>query len=490
MLGIQTFGYKHQVLFPLDVTLADKGKPLDLKLHLDLLVCAEQCVPFSVALALTVPAGPSAPGAEAQMLAKARATVPGDTRASGMRILSAEEVSDKGAPALEVKATSEPPFAAPDLIPEVRPDANLGTPRVTLSLDKRQATFDLPLSHKLPVGAKLAGRDVTLTVTDGSRALEQASRIVQGASATQEEPGPSLAAMLAVALLGGLILNLMPCVLPVLSLKFISVVSQGGRAPAAVRAGFLATAAGIIVSFLVIAGALIGLKAAGQTIGWGIQFQEPAFIATMAVLVTFFACHRCRAVRGTAAALHRQCRFGPHRPRREPRRPLRDGRLRDPARHPLLGPVPRHRGRLRSGRQHAGDARHLSGAPASAWRLPYLVIAAVPQLATKMPKPGRWMLWLKQAMAIPLAATAVWLVSILATQIGTGGALVIAALLVAIVAILYWRDQLPEARRGMVFPHDRSGRAHRDRSPSRYRGRGAQRRGGSRRCHRLDGVRP
>ncbi len=451
VLGIQTFGYKHDVVFPLDLKLADKGKPLDLKLALDILVCADQCIPKSFTLALTLPAGPATPDADAQVLAKARAAVPGDSRTSGMSIVSAEEVSDHGKAALEVKATSEQPFEHPDVIPEVTPDANLGTPVATFSQDHRAATFDLPLSHALPVGAKLTGRDVTLTLSDGTRALEQGTKIAQGASAADETPGPSLIAMLGVALIGGLILNLMPCVLPVLSLKFISVVSQGGRAPAAVRAGFLATAAGIIVSFLVIAGALIAVKMAGRSIGWGIQFQEPAFIAAMAVLVTVFACHLAglfevplpRFIANAASS-----RTGPDE--------SLAGHfvtgafatlLATPCSAPFLGTA--------VGFALAGSPFIMLGiffALGVGLALPYLVIATFPHLAAKMPRPGRWMLWVKQFMAVPLVLTAVWLVTILAAQTGLVAGLALAVLLIAIAALLYGREKVPEARRGIVFP--------------------------------------
>ncbi len=453
VLGIQTFGYKHDVLFPIDVQLADKGKPLNLKLKLDILICADQCIPKSLDLALAVPAGPATPDpTDAQLIAKARAAVPSDSRDSGFTIKSVEEVSDKGSPALQVMAVSVQPFDKPDVVPEVTPDARLGTPRATFSMDRREATFVLPLTRKLPVGAHLSGREAILTLVDGDRALEtRVPSITQGSSASQETPGPSLLAMLGVALLGGLILNLMPCVLPVLSLKFISVVSQGGRAPATVRAGFLATAAGIIVSFLVIAGVLIGLKAAGHGIGWGIQFQEPAFIAAMAVLVTIFACHLAgffevplpRFIANAASA-----RTGPDE--------SLAGHfvtgafatlLATPCSAPFLGTA--------VGFALAGETWQMLAiflALGLGLALPYLLVAAVPSLATKMPKPGKWMLWLKQAMAIPLALTALWLLGILAAQVGLIAALVLASLLVAIVAAVTLRDRLPEERRGIVLP--------------------------------------
>ena len=452
LLGIQTFGYKHDVVFPIDAVPTAPGQPLNLKLKLDILVCAELCIPKTFDLALVIPAGPATPDAEAQIIAKARAAVPTNERASGLSVTSVEEVSDKGAQALQIVAGAREAFVTPDVIAEIEPSVGLGQPRLTYSDDRRQVTFLVPLSQKLPVGAKLAGRKIMLTVTDGDRALETASRtIAQGASAAREDAGPSLLAMLGIALLGGLILNLMPCVLPVLSLKFISVVSQGGRAPGKIRAGFLATAAGIIVSFLAIAGALIAVKSAGRTIGWGIQFQEPAFIAAMAVLVTIFACHLAglfevplpRFVRDAASS-----RTGPDE--------SLAGHfvtgafatlLATPCSAPFLGTA--------VGFALAGETALMLGiflALGVGLALPYLVIAAVPQLAARMPRPGKWMLVLKQAMAIPLVGTAIWLLTILAGQVGATLAAGLGGVLVIIAALLFFRDRLPERRRGVVFP--------------------------------------
>ena len=451
VLGIQTFGYKHDVVFPLDIKVAEPGKPLDLRLKLDILVCAQQCIPKSFDLGLSVPAGPATPDAEAQKLAQVRATVPSDSRSTGLSIVSAEEVSDHGQPALEVRARADQPFAAPDIIPEAAPEADFGAPRVTVSTDRRQAVFDLPLARKLPVGASLTGRALTLTLVDGARALEQSTAITRGANAAEGSASPSILAMLAIALLGGLILNLMPCVLPVLSLKFIAVVSQGGRAPAAVRAGFLATAAGIVLSFLAIAGALVAVKAAGHTVGWGIQFQEPGFIAAMAVLVTVFACHLAGFFEVPLPRFLAKAASNRLGPDESLAGHFVTGAfatlLATPCSAPFLGTA--------VGFALAGSSLTIFAiflALGVGLALPYLLIAAVPRVATKMPKPGRWMLWLKQAMAVPLAGTAVWLVTILAAQVGAAAAIACAGLLVALTALLVWRDRAGEARRGFIVP--------------------------------------
>src|SRR5690606_41987022 len=92
-----------------------------------------------------------------------------------------------------------------------------------------------------------------------------------------------------LCLLGGLLLNLMPCVLPVLSLKLLSLISHSDSRPAEIRLSFLATAAGVLFSFLLLAGGTIAFKAAGAAVGWGLQFQQPLFLVVMALIVTLFA---------------------------------------------------------------------------------------------------------------------------------------------------------------------------------------------------------
>lgn len=447
LLNLQTFGYKHEVVFPIDVAVDAPGKPLDLRLKLDLLVCAELCVPKQVSLALSVPAGPAVADPEGQRIAKARAAVPTGAATSGLSITSVSAVSDRGGPALEVKASARDPLRHPDVIVEVDPPLSFGLPSLQLSADGRTATFVVPLSEALPVGGRLATRSALLTLIDGERALEQQATIVQG-SATASAAGPSFFAILGVALLGGLILNLMPCVLPVLGIKFIGVVSQGGQASATVRAGFLATAAGIVASFLLIAGVLIGVKAAGHTVGWGIQFQEPAFVAGMAVLVTLFAGHlwglfeipvpgfiAATASRRVGADQHLLGHFVTG---------AFATLLATPCSAPFLGTA--------VGFALAGDTAEMLAiflALGLGLSLPYLLVAAIPRLATRLPRPGRWMIVVKKAMALPLVATAAWLVAILSRQSGPASAGLVAVILLAVAALLAWPWTRPRQRRAV-----------------------------------------
>ncbi|WP_445680585.1 protein-disulfide reductase DsbD family protein [Radicibacter daui] len=442
LFGLETFGYHDTVLFPLTVEPARPGAPLALSVDVNLLVCAEICIPVDLPLSIDLPAGPATPSADAQRLAIWRARVPGNGRMAGLAINSVAV----GADALTVNlSSSDGTFRTPDVIVEAPSGWAFGPPERQLAADGRQATLRLPYTGRPDAGASLAGAALTLTVTDGDRAMEEA--VTAGASGGAAAPmaagalAPAgLFSMLLVALLGGFILNFMPCVLPVLSLKVASLARLQGAAPAKVRSGFLATAAGIIVSFLALGAGLAGLKSAGAAIGWGIQFQQPLFLAFMAVVVSLFACN----LAGFFEILL-------------PRRIV----------DAVSGPLPvtgREPGL--AGSFAAGVFATLLATPCSApflgtalgfalsrgWSeimaifavlgiglaLPYLAVAAVPAVARLLPRPGAWMLWLKRVLALALAGTALWLLSVLASQIGflpvllAGGLLVLGAILFAL----------------------------------------------------------
>ena len=151
---------------------------------------------------------------------------------------------------------------------------------------------------------------------------------------------------LLLGVLGGLILNAMPCVLPVLSLKLVGIVQHAGQDRRAIATGGLATSAGIVASFIALALVAIGVRAAGGLVGWGVQFQNPAFVAFLAIVVVLF----CLNLWGVfevplPRALSRFDAGGAHDGRA---RPLRHRPVRDPDGDAVLGAVPRHRGGLRA----------------------------------------------------------------------------------------------------------------------------------------------
>ena len=411
VLGFQTMGYEKQVIFPIAAKAKDSTHPLKLRLHLDYLTCEDVCIPYTTDLSLDLAAGAAQPNSFMSEIAKYAAQVPGDGTSDGLAIERIEslgplkkidDTTEEGR--VRITAASGSAFDHPDVFIEGSDDLSFGAPQVQFNKDRHRAVLTVPVAvdHQ----ARLDEGHVRVTVTDGPRSAERVLDII----ANEAPPAPSapsltLLEVLGLALLGGLILNLMPCVLPVLSLKVVSFV--GGHRTNT-RASFVATAAGIVASFLAIAVALIGVKLAGHTVGWGIQFQHPWFLGVMAALTALFAANLLGLyeiatpqwasslgqkggafVTGAFATL-----------------------LATPCSAPFLGTAI---GFALGGT--VGDILAVFAALGLGMAAPYLALAAVPGLHRFLPKPGRWMVRLRQVMGVALAGTAVWLLAILGAQV-------------------------------------------------------------------------
>ena len=194
------------------------------------------------------------------------------------------------------------------------------------------------------------------------------------------------------------------------------------------RLGFLASAAGILFAFLVLAAAVIAFKAAGATVGWGIQFQHPWFLVAMTVVVTLFACNLWGffevPLPAWAAAVGGR---GGH---------FLSGAfatlLATPCTAPFVGTAVGF-----AFARGAAEIVAVFSALGVGLALPYLVVAALPALATRLPRPGPWMVVLRRVLGFALAATALWLLSVLAAQAGAVAAAVVGLLMGASVAALF-----------------------------------------------------
>jgi suppressor for copper-sensitivity B len=451
LFGLDTFGYADEVVFPISLEPERAGEPVRVVAQVSYLVCKEVCIPGEARLSLDLPAGPALPTADLQAIDRFASQVPDDGSSHGLA-LERVVATDGDAPLLEVTVRSDFPFQAPDVIVEGPPGLHFAAPEVRLAEGGRLATMTLRVTAE-PEAPPLTETRLTLTVVDaapsdgtgaggagGYRGLEQT---LTPAAAPRLAVG-GLLSVLGLALLGGLILNLMPCVLPVLSLKLLGVVGHGGGEVRAVRASFLASAAGVIFAFLVLAAALAAVKAAGVAVGWGIQFQQPWFLAVMLLLLTLFACNLWGwfeislpgwlgrlAARGSGAGRAQQSLAG-H---------FATGAfatlLATPCSAPFLGTA--------VGFALAGTTADLFAvflALGLGLALPYLLVAALPGIATMLPRPGAWMATLRRILGVALAVTALWLLSVLAAQLGGFAAVLAGLLLVAIAGALWLRRRL------------------------------------------------
>jgi suppressor for copper-sensitivity B len=433
--GLTTVGYKGEVVLPLSATLVKAGDALSLQASVEYLTCDDVCIPYTANLKLDLPAGAGVPSAEAPMIGAFLARQPANAGVTIERATVRDVPKKDGKPGetaveVSVSARGERAFAKPDIVAEHSAIAVSEPPQVKLDDGGRRALFTFTLVGDKLTAAKLAGQKVVFTVLDEPLAVETEATPSVGAPPVQGSSFGELAAMLLVALLGGLILNVMPCVLPVLSLKVIGAVGYGGQASSRVRAGFLASSAGIVASFLVLAGGAIALKAAGATVGWGIQFQQPVFLAFIIAVVLLFALNLAGLFEIAlpswlaGAAVAGEQRAG----RSELAGHFASGAfaalLATPCSAPFVGTAltfALSRGSLETVAIFTALGLGLAA--------PFLLVAAFPKLASRLPKPGAWMLWVKRVMALALFATAAWLFTVLAGAAGWHAVAAVGAIL-------------------------------------------------------------
>jgi suppressor for copper-sensitivity B len=433
--GLLTLGYDDGVVLPVTITLAHPGQPMRLRAELDYASCQAVCVPIHASLALDLPAGLATPGRDAALIAAARARVPIPAATAGIRVeqavVSPSQIAGAEGALLSLKLESSTPFVAPDLFLDGA--TSPVPPDIALSGAGRTALLRLPVPGARP--AALAGAPLAFTLADGARAVALTATAIAGPPPPM--PGDaSLAVILGIALLGGLVLNLMPCVLPVISLKLLALLRHAGADRGTARAQLLATTAGILVSFLVLAAGLAALRAAGTAIGWGIQFQSPWFLAAMALATTLFAASlfdllSLDAIATSGPAAANRAGLGGA---------FLTGAfatiLASSCTAPFVGTALGF-----AFTRGAVEIVAVLGAMGLGMAAPFLAAAAAPGIVAFLPRPGRWMLWLRRAFGLGLLGTSAWLLFVLSVEAGLRASLVAAAALAVLLALLAWRPR-------------------------------------------------
>ncbi|HIJ38461.1 MAG TPA: disulfide bond formation protein DsbD [Rhodospirillaceae bacterium] len=441
--NLETMGYKDEVVLPIVVRLNEANQPLSLKASVDYLTCDVLCVPRHGELALDLPAGPAEASPQAHLISRYLAQVPADGARQGLVLNSAEATESGG---LRVVVSATPALAHPDLFVERADQMQFGRPKVRLEQGGRRAVFEL-----MPVTGtgegELVDKPITLTLVDGLRSMEADTAV------TPAEKGPHLGklfSMMFVALLGGFILNLMPCVLPVLSLKVLGLIGHGGAERQAIRAGFLASAAGIVTSFLLLAVVTSALKAAGAAVGWGVQFQQPLFLVLMVAVVTLFAANLFGfyeiPLPQWAAELGRG-RGNPHSLAGHFATGAFATLLATPCSAPFLGTA------LGFALAHGSfEILVIFLLLGLGMALPYLAVAFWPQLAQRLPRPGQWMITARRLLGLVMVGTALWLLFVFFAEAGLQSALQVGGLMSLLLVVLAMGQRIiPIVRLGIIL---------------------------------------
>jgi thiol:disulfide interchange protein/DsbC/DsbD-like thiol-disulfide interchange protein len=427
-----TFGYSREVVLPIPITSPQgltPGTRVTLRGQASWLVCEKTCIPEEAPITLTLPVRAGAPPPDprgAPMIAGARQRVPTPSPWPAAFAATTDEVT------FTIKASGLMAERITDIwfFPARWGAIDLAAPQRT-RVDAAGIRLDVPRGPlREAIAAPIDGVLVVSEQLDGAIARHAFVVTAQPSSGGGRSDTSSLPRAIALAFAGGLVLNLMPCVLPVLSVKALGLVQHSSGRPSALRAHGLAYATGVLVSFAIVAGALIALRAGGEQVGWGFQLQSPAIVTLLAWLFFAVALSFSGAIvvsgrfAGTGHALAARSGYLGS---------FAAGALATVAATPCTAPF-------------MGAA--VGFAVTQPWAIallvfealglglaaPYLLLSFVPAWSRFLPKPGAWMTRLKQLLAFPLYASAAWLVWVVSQQAGQHG---VGAALAGLVLIAF-----------------------------------------------------
>lgn len=445
---LMNYGYEDEVTLLVPVTpppSLDPAEPVRIAGKLTYLVCETECVPGSADLSLALPVGtPATDPAHAALFARARAAMPVPP-VWPMHLSSVGErlrldFAASGLKPEQIRSADYFPYGETVIDNAAAQTMAVDAQGLHLTLDRGDPkSVRGALPGVLVVEEATGDSTVRLAFAYGDEPAAAAPAVVPPpatAPALAPAPGqdqPTFAVAIVLALLGGLILNLMPCVFPVLSIKVLGLVRQAGESPGRIRLHGLAYTAGVLASFLGLAGLLIALKGGGASLGWGFQLQSPPVVAALAYLLVAVGL----SLSGAVSFGSRLAGIGDGLARR-PGLPgsFFTGVLATVVATPCTAPF-----------MGAAVGFALTQGPAVAMAvfaslglglaLPFLALTLWPSALRVLPRPGAWMETLKQALAFPVYATAAWLIWVLAQQVDAKG-LFVALMGVVLVGFAAW----------------------------------------------------
>ncbi|MBA3771418.1 MAG: thioredoxin family protein [Ramlibacter sp.] len=446
---LANYGYEGTVLLPVPLTITPDFKPsllsseLEVKLKAQWLICRKECIPEEGEFALRIPVRSTtalhAAAFQASFDSQPR-PVTGESRVEIDG--NALQLSVAGLPAALRGETLEFFPETGEVIETAAPwtqawQGDTWTARVPVSAQRSQSPAVMPIvlaagGQGWRAEARVLGTWPAVAASTGvSPALESALRR-NAAAGTPPSSSLTFTAALLGALLGGLLLNLMPCVFPILAIK-VAGFTRHADDRRGHRLGGLAYTAGVVVSFAALGALMLALRATGEQLGWGFQLQSPAVVAALAALFTLIGLN--------LAGLFE---FGAFLPSgvasMEARHPVANsfvsGVLAVAIASPCTAPFMGASLGLAIGLP-AVQALLVFAAIGIGMALPYLAASWVPAVARLLPRPGPWMDTFRKLMAFPMFATVAWLVWVLGQQSGIDGAGALLVLLVAL-SMLVW----------------------------------------------------
>ena len=460
---LANYGYEGTVLLPVPLTVAPDFRPptaltgpqtVTIRLKASWLVCRQECIPEDGDFVLQLPVQGST-AIDSAAFEAARAAQPVALTQPGAIAIDAKalQVRINGLPAAARGKTLEFFPETGDVIHTAavsgkdwtqawqgdswtatipladQRSASPTTMPVVVALDDADRQPGAPIAWRAeaPVSGTWPATPAPVQVSPALKAALEANAAVP----LPPPVGGFIAALLG-AVLGGLLLNLMPCVFPVLAIKVVGFARHGADRRSHRRAG-LAYTAGVLLSFLALGAAMLALRAAGTQLGWGFQLQSPAVVAALAALFTLIGLNLAGVFEFRMLA---PSSLGAVQAKHPLANDFLSGVLAVVVASPCTAPFMGASLGFAIGLP-AAQALLLFAALGFGLALPYLIASFVPAVARLLPRPGPWMDTLRRLLAFPMFATVAWLVWVLGQQSGIDGAGALLALLVCLAAVAW-----------------------------------------------------
>jgi thiol:disulfide interchange protein len=462
--NLTNYGFEKTVLLAVPLTITQAFKPnasqtLDLQVHANWLVCRLECIPQEGDFALRIPVNSSfAPHASAfdalqaqqpQSLPNAKVTTSFEAQRLVLQV--------SGLPASLRGQTLQ---AFPNTA-ELVESATEQHPRASQSWQGDVWTVQLPLSNlrlndpkqvgfllTAGVGAARQGFEISASVTQAWPAVSELPAVTTPAVALAVNDEGALGFVLALlgAFIGGLILNLMPCVLPVLAIKLLGF-AQHSRAHRAHRVAGMAYTTGVVLSFLALGAGVLALRTAGEQLGWGFQLQSPIVVSGLAALFTLIALNLLGLFEFGQILPSRMASF-------QYKHPVMDAAfsgvlavaVASPCTAPFMGASLGLAMTLPT-----WQALSIFVAMGLGLSAPYLLASFMPAVARLLPHPGQWMVTLRQLLAFPMLATVIWLLWVLGQQTSLDATMFALGGLLLLAAFIWSLKQHTPAARGLAW---------------------------------------
>lgn len=454
---LANFGFEGDLLLPIELVAPQDlraGSSVTLAGRASWLVCKDVCIPGQALLGITLPvlaADASVPlSAEANLFAVVRSRIPApDTQRQPLAYLSDQMLTLAWAGGADTTGLFFPyteGLITPSAAQPLSRTANGFRLDIALGESARRALEEVRKAGVVSGVWRLPGGPGVIWNASVQTGDPPAATALLDAGKTAEQEAPSSATKFSLmtllfavggALLGGALLNLMPCVFPVIGLKILSFAQSAHSRAASVRHAFIFSL-GVVLSFIVLALLLIALRAAGQAVGWGFQLQNPWVVMLLALLFVAIAVNLAGVFEmGLFVSRLGNAEFA----QRSPDSALgafSSGVLAvvvaSPCTAPFMGSAVGF-----TASASLPETLLVFVALGIGMSLPYLVLSSWPGLLAKLPRPGVWMLRFKQAMAFPMLVAAAWLFWVLATLQGADSVLLalVAAVLLALALWVY-----------------------------------------------------